>query len=76
MHSVLSLTVSESKRLIAKGVSQADFVRRAMDEGTLAMGSGTTNGYIFEEITGKKIDKYSFVTGNTVPISSSKKENV
>ena len=67
MHSVLSLTVSESKRLIAKGVSQADFVRRAMDEGTLAMGSGTTNGYIFEEITGKKIDKYSFVTGNTVP---------
>ena len=37
MHTVLSLTVSESKRLIAKGVAQADFVRRAMEEGTLAI---------------------------------------
>jgi len=67
MHIVLSLTVSESKRLIAKGVAQADFVRRAMDEGTFALGSGTTNGYIFEEITGEKIDKRSLVTGHTLP---------
>lgn len=67
MHIVLSLTVSESKRLIAKAVAQADFVRQAMENGTLAIGSGTTNGYIVEEITGKRIDKKGFVTGRTLP---------
>jgi len=67
MHSVLSLTVSEGKRLIAKGVAQADFVRRAISEGTLAVGSGTTNGYIVEEITGERFDKKLFVTGKTIP---------
>ena len=67
MHTVLSLTVSESKRLIAKGVAQADFVRRTMEEGTLAIGSGTTNGYVVEEITGEKIEKTEFVTGRTLP---------
>ena len=67
MHTVFSLTVSESKRLIARGVAQADFVRRAMEEGILAVGSGTTNGYIVEEITGEAIDKHAFVTGHTVP---------
>ena len=44
MHHVISLTVSESKRLIAKGVAQADFVKCAINEGTLAIGSGSTNG--------------------------------
>lgn len=67
MHIVLSLTVSESKRLIAKGMAQADFVRRAINEGTLAIGSGTTNAYIVEEITGETIDKKQFVTGRTLP---------
>ena len=67
MHVVLSLTVSESKRLIGKGVAQADFVRRAMEEGTLAIGSGTTNGYVVEEITGEKFDKKTLVTGRTLP---------
>ncbi len=67
MHLVLSLTVSESKRLIAKGVAQADFVRRALAEGTLAVGSGTTNGYVIEELTGERFDKKDFVTGNTKP---------
>jgi len=67
MHVVLSLTVSESKRLIAKGVAQADFVRRAIEEGTLAIGSGTTDGYIVEEITGEEFDKKAFVTGRTLP---------
>ena len=55
MHHVFSLTVSESKRLIAKGVAAADYVRRAMKEGTLAVGSGSTNGYVVEEIAGAAI---------------------
>ena len=61
------LTVSESKRLIAKGVAAAGFVRLASKEGTLAVGSGTTNGYVVEEITGDTFDKKTFVTGKTLP---------
>jgi len=67
MHIVTSLTVSESKRLIAKGVARADFVRRAMDQGILAVGSGSTNGYVVEEITGERFDKKRYVTGRTLP---------
>ena len=67
MHHVISLTVSESKRLIAKGLAAAYFVKRAMNEGTLAVGSGSTNGYVVEEITGKRFDKKQFVTGKTLP---------
>jgi hypothetical protein len=67
MHFVTSLTVAEGKRLIARGVAQSDFVRHAMDEGTLAIGSGTTNGYVVEEITGERFDRKTFVTGRTLP---------
>jgi len=67
MHKILSLTVPESKRLIAKGVAQAPFVRRAMEQGTLAVGSGTTNGYVIEEITGEPFDRKTMVTGRTLP---------
>ena len=67
MHIVTSLTVSESKRLIGKGVAAADFVQRAMNEGTLAVGSGSTNGYVVEEITGEPIDKTQLMTGRTLP---------
>jgi len=38
-----------------------------MEEGTLAIGSGTTNGYVVEEITGEKFDKKNLVTGRTLP---------
>lgn len=67
MHFVTHLTVSESKRLIGKGVARTDFVRRAIEEGILAVGSGTTNGYVVEEITGERIAKERFVTGKTLP---------
>ncbi|MCK5802186.1 MAG: hypothetical protein KAI66_05110 [Lentisphaeria bacterium] len=67
MHIVVSLTVSESKRLIAKGIAQADYIQRALEEGTVCVGSGTTNGYIIEELTGESFDKRTLVTGRTLP---------
>lgn len=67
MHLTFSLTVSESKRLVARGAARADFVRRAAEEGILAIGSGTTNGYLVEEITGEPLNKMEFVTGRTLP---------
>ena len=67
MHVVRSLTVAESKRLIAKGVVRAACVRRAMEHGTLAVASGSTNGYIIEEILGEPFDKKHCLTGRTLP---------
>ena len=67
MHIVTSLTVAESKRLIARGIVQAACVRHAMEHGILAVASGTTNGYIIEEILGAPFDKKHCVTGRTLP---------
>lgn len=67
MHTLVSLTVSESKRLIAKGIAAYGPVRRAVQEGVVAIGSGTTNGYVIEELTGERIDKKTLVTGRTLP---------
>ena len=67
MHILVSLTVSESKRLIAKGVAAHGPVQRALQEGIVAIGSGTTNGYVIEELTGQRFDKKTLVTGRTLP---------
>ncbi len=67
MHIVISLTVSESKRLIARGVAAADCVRRAMESGIVAVLPGTTNGYVIEELTGTPFDKARYVAGRTLP---------
>jgi hypothetical protein len=67
MHTLVSLTVSESKRLIAKGIAAYEPVRRAVQEGIVAISSGTTNGYVIEELTGERFDKKTLVTGRTLP---------
>ncbi|NOY82656.1 MAG: hypothetical protein GXP31_16790 [Kiritimatiellaeota bacterium] len=67
MHITVSLTVAESKRLIAKGVARDERVIRARNDGMLAVASGTTDGYVIEEITGESFDKTRYVTGHTLP---------
>jgi hypothetical protein len=61
------LTVSESKRVIAKGIVKWDLVREALEKRTVAIAKGTTNSYIAEEILGKGLDKRSYCTGVTLP---------
>lgn len=61
------LTVSESKRLIAKGVAALPAVQEAMQKGIVAICKGTTNAYIVEELIGEKIQKGAYVLGRTVP---------
>jgi len=61
------LTVAEGKRLIAKGLVNADFFRRALDDATVAVCKGSTNAYLVEEILGEPIEKRSYMTGKTVP---------
>ncbi len=67
MHVLASLTVSESKRLIAKGVAACEPVRRALQDGIVAASSGSTNAYVIEELTGQRLDKTTMVTGRTLP---------
>lgn len=47
---LITLTPSESKRLIAKGVTNLEEVQRALKHGTVIITLGTTNAYVAEEI--------------------------
>lgn len=66
----MTLTPSESKRLIAKGVMNLEEVRRALKRGTIIIGLGTTNAYVAEEILdalhdteARTIDKQRYAAG-------------
>src|SRR5208337_2828860 len=52
------LTVADSKRLI---------VKNALAKGMVIIIKGTTNAYVAEEITGKKVEHAAFVTGRIEP---------
>ena len=67
------LTVSESKRLIAKAVAQMPIVKDALSNGMVIITNGTTNAYVAEEITGKKTEKAAFVKGKIQPAKNGKK---
>ncbi len=67
------LTVAESKRLIGKGVAEMPIIKNALANGMLIIVKGTTNVYVAEEITGKKIDKAAFVRGRIQPAKGGKK---
>jgi len=67
MKAQVSLTVSESKRLIARGVAALDIVRARMQRGIIMVSTGTTNAYILEELLGERFDKRTYVTGRITP---------
>jgi hypothetical protein len=67
------LTVSESKRLIAQAVKEMPIVKNALANGMVIIGKGTTNAYVAEEITGKKIERAAFVRGRIQPAKGGKK---
>jgi len=61
------LTVSESKRLIAKGIKGLEIVKKAMVDGMVTVAMGTTTTYVAEELVGQRIPKFSYTTGLTLP---------
>ena len=67
MKTEIILTVAESKRLIAKGVKEMKMVKNAFKDGLLVVTSGSTDGYIVEELLEKNIDKTGYMTGKTLP---------
>ena len=66
------LTVADSKRLIAKAVAQMPIVKNALANGMVIIIKGTTNAYVAEEITGKKVEHAAFVTGRIEPEKGAK----
>lgn len=63
MKAQLAITPSESKRLIAKAVKEHPAVRKALREGIVAIALGSTNAFVVEEITDKKIEKGRYLAG-------------
>jgi hypothetical protein len=62
-----TLTVSESKRLIARAISRHPAITRALNQGFVAVTKGTTNSYLVEELTGEGIHRPHYCTGVTKP---------
>ncbi len=67
------LTVSESKRLIAKAVARMPQVRKAMRKGMVIICKGTTNTYIAEEFLDAPVVHGSFVLGRIYPAKGDKR---
>ncbi|MFW9885979.1 MAG: hypothetical protein ACFFEX_16455, partial [Candidatus Thorarchaeota archaeon] len=62
---LVTLTVAESKRLIAKGLLKTESVQQAWKNGYLCITMGTTSAYLVEEILGE-YDKTRHIAGLTV----------
>jgi len=63
----MTLTPSESKRLIGMAVAKLPEVRRAFKNGIVVIGVGTTNAYVAEELLGRKIEREKFIAGVVLP---------
>ncbi len=59
----ITLTPKQSKRIIAMGVKRLPVVQQALKKGIILITLGTTNAYVAEELTGKKIDPSRFSAG-------------
>jgi len=67
MNASIVLTVAQGKRLIARAVAQMPEVKAALENGIIAIGRGTTNAYVAEEMLGHSIPKGEYVAGRTLP---------
>jgi hypothetical protein len=79
MKALITLTSSESKRLIAKGVKALPSVRNALEKHSIIVAGGTTNAFVAEELLGIQIeDKTGYtigiVTGGELGVSRSPKK--
>ena len=64
MKALITLTPSESKRLIAKGVTALASVQNALEKHTIIVAGGTSNAYVAEELLGVQIeDKTGYTMG-------------
>ncbi len=59
----ITLTPRESKRIIAMGVKKLPVIQQALKNGIILVTLGTTNAYVAEELTGRKIDHSRYAAG-------------
>jgi hypothetical protein len=59
----ITLTPGESKRIIAMGVKKLPVIQHALRKGIILITLGTTNAYVLEELTGKKVDHNRYAAG-------------
>ncbi len=59
----ITLTPKESKRIIAMGVKKLPVIQQALKNGIILVTLGTTNAYVAEELTGRKIDHSRYAAG-------------
>lgn len=67
MRAQISLTPTESKKLIAKAVANMDVVKQALAEGIVVMHPSSSTIFIVEEITGERPKTPVWVCGVIVP---------
>ncbi len=76
----ITLTPGESKRILAMGVKQLPVIRQALEKGIILISLGTTNAYVLEELTGKKVDHYrygaGYINGTTAVVPQDKRLSV
>jgi len=65
LKALVTLTPSESKRLVAMAVAAHPAVKRALREGIVAIGLGSTNAYVAEELLGESLDRGRYMAGFT-----------
>ncbi|MDP4160599.1 MAG: hypothetical protein Q8911_12715 [Bacillota bacterium] len=64
MKALITLTTSESKRLIAKGVKSLPSVQNALEKHTIIVAGGTSNAFVAEELLNVEIeDKTGYTVG-------------
>jgi hypothetical protein len=63
LRALVTLTPSESKRLIALGVCKLPVVSQARITGKVIVSPGTTNAYVAEELLGESIEKSTYFVG-------------
>lgn len=71
----VSLTVAESKRLIARGLTAYPPIIEKMKNGVVVVTKGTTNTYVAEEMLEQELHSGDFVYGHILPAKGEKKVN-
>jgi hypothetical protein len=63
MKAQITLTSSESKRLIARALLNHDKIKKAYQNGVIVINLGSTNAFVAEELLKKGISKDRFIAG-------------
>lgn len=66
MRGIFVFTPSESKRFIAKAVVKLPEVKKALSDGEIVVGHGSTNIYVTEELLGECSKREQFLSGLVV----------